>query len=375
VTQRSPEQVFQRVKRLCYSGLEIAELKDRLVEELGAALSFHAYCFNQVDPTTALVTLNFNNGVGDAEHQRFFFENVYFEDYLDGLKELVLNRLHADTLFSASDGNPERTYRYQYLNDSGMDYGDELRTAFVANRRLWGSIALIRARREPAFTQSHVNLMRRLSPHVGAAMQSAVLQAIARQNEGESGAPAHREPGMMILGPKNELEYFTPAAQMWLSEIGMDLSKWPSPSALPAPVMQAVAALSRALSMTTESDEVLIPQIPVCGRSGLWLTIQASQMIATSGGAYRTLIMLEPAVPRTLHAIQTAAFGMTPQEEAVVQLVAQGASTQQIAETLYISPYTVQDYLKSVFDKVGVRSRRELVKQLFLEKILPKSAS
>ena len=52
-------------------------------------------------------------------------------------------------------------------------------------------------------------------------------------------------------------------------------------------------------------------------------------------------------------------------------LVFQGRSTRQIARALSISPYTVQEHLTSIFDKVGVRSRGALVGQVFFRHCLP----
>ena len=52
---------------------------------------------------------------------------------------------------------------------------------------------------------------------------------------------------------------------------------------------------------------------------------------------------------------------LTPREEQVVALVAEGLGNRQIARELNLSEHTIKKYLFRIFEKLGVSSRVELV--------------
>jgi DNA-binding CsgD family transcriptional regulator len=59
---------------------------------------------------------------------------------------------------------------------------------------------------------------------------------------------------------------------------------------------------------------------------------------------------------------RTGLAGLTPTERAVVRLVAEGRTNQQVATRLFVSPHTVNTHLRNAFTKLGVRSRVELAR-------------
>jgi DNA-binding CsgD family transcriptional regulator len=67
-----------------------------------------------------------------------------------------------------------------------------------------------------------------------------------------------------------------------------------------------------------------------------------------------------------------SAYGLTAREQDVTRLILQGSSTTEIAQELVVSAHTVQQHLKSIFDKTGVRSRRDLVGKIFFAHYEPR---
>ncbi|HEU4701114.1 MAG TPA: LuxR C-terminal-related transcriptional regulator, partial [Conexibacter sp.] len=51
---------------------------------------------------------------------------------------------------------------------------------------------------------------------------------------------------------------------------------------------------------------------------------------------------------------------LTPSERRVAELAAGGMTNRQIAQTLYVTVKTVETHLAAVYDKLGIRSRRDL---------------
>lgn len=100
----------------------------------------------------------------------------------------------------------------------------------------------------------------------------------------------------------------------------------------------------------------------VLGASGEWIELLGSP---AEGDPGRVVLVLQAATAPSLVPLICAAYGLTPRERELADLIYQGLPTKDIAARLFISPNTVQQHLKSIFAKTGVRSRRELVARVF----------
>jgi DNA-binding CsgD family transcriptional regulator len=82
------------------------------------------------------------------------------------------------------------------------------------------------------------------------------------------------------------------------------------------------------------------------------------------GFAERARVELRATGERARKRIVETDSDLTPQEAQISQLVAQGATNQEIAAQLFISPSTVEYHLRKVFSKLGLKSRTQLAQRM-----------
>lgn len=82
---------------------------------------------------------------------------------------------------------------------------------------------------------------------------------------------------------------------------------------------------------------------------------------ATSSIQAEIAVTIELASPADRAAIYANAHGLTVRETELLKKVLSGADSHDLAHSLFLSEHTVQDFLKSIFTKAGVRSRRQLI--------------
>lgn len=328
------------VLRVCRSGLDVADLQAQVLAALRGVMTIDAAAVGTSDPETLMFTGVHNEDPLTAMSQRFIDNELDGRD-VNTFTELTRTPGHIRSLDTATRSDRMASPRYRdIMRPVGL--GDELRAALLVGGHCWGYLCLHREDGALGFTTAEADVIRRLAPHIAHALRQAILL--------HRPAPdLPNRPGVIVLDDQMELIASTPEADALLPLIGHGSSRLP----LPAGVYSVAAALST-------SDRP--PSLPVRATTGGWLNLHASRLCSTTDA--RISVVVEPAEPHSTLGVLLAAYGLTAREIDVTRLVLRGDSTKAIAGALHISAHTVQHHLKSVFDKIGVRSRRDLVGQL-----------
>jgi DNA-binding CsgD family transcriptional regulator len=267
------------------------------------------------------------------------------------------------------DDRPARSIRYrEFMQPQG--YEDELRAVCRTGTSTWGVVGLYRDSRATPFDEDDVAVVRSITGLLADALRRHV-----RAENPWLGQPS--APGLVMIDRDGHVVSSNAEAIGWLREL------WPlalSPSTdeldsfdvfdyrerdveVPTPLF-ALVAKARAVADGRERGPA---RLRVRDRRGRWLVLHASALSGLTNDSGTVAMVIEAAKSAEIAPIVIEAYSLTSRERDVLGAIARGASTAEMAGDLFLSPHTVRDYVKAVFEKFGVSSRGELVARLFGE--------
>jgi DNA-binding CsgD family transcriptional regulator len=313
-------------------------------------------CWYTLDPASLLTTSHYQDGL--PEFPREWLANEYYTDDVNKIVDIVRSATGISTLHEATGGDPSESIRWHATRKMGGDQELLLRLR-TRSGEVWGVLGLYREPGAPFFDSEDKAFLVSIGPHLAEGARRALLI-------GEATDPQSPDaPGLLILSRDWDVLSTTPGVERWLATLPD--GEWGS-GQLPSAVLSVAGRALRRTENRAAASEVAMAR--VMNASGEWLVLHGA--VLASGGDARVAVIIEPAHPARIYPLLMAAYELTERERDVTRLVLQGSSTAQIAGALVVTQQTVQQHLKGIFDKTGVRSRRDLVGKIFFTHYEPR---
>ena len=366
--QWSVERLIDEIDLLGARGLPRREFFAELAPRLRNVIDNDASCWHTLDPHTRLMTSDapdelIQRGIFAPEEAPAAGELIVRSEYIvedvNTFADLAARRVPVGILDHATRGTPERSARYRdLLHPAGIPH--ELRAAFVVRGRVWGAVHIARRASSGPFEQRDADVLAGVAAAIARGIRASLRFDAARRVTGVDA------PGLVVLGPHDEVELITPPARELLASLRAE-----RPAYADDAMATAVLALAAFVRAAPDGGHGGANVVTVPGSDG-WVTLHAS--LPGPPGDGRVAIVLERAGGARSATVRLEAFGATAREREVATLLARGLSRAEIAETLVLSPHTVEDHVRSLYEKLGVASRQELVARVFLDEYLPEVA-
>ncbi|MFI7273044.1 LuxR C-terminal-related transcriptional regulator [Streptomyces sp. NPDC049879] len=328
---------------------------------LRALLPYDASVWRATDPLTGLMAAPVRAENLDEGGCAVYWECELFTENVNLYRDLAEAPEPVASLREATGGLPARSTLYQrFMRPRG--FADELRAVLRVGGRPYGHLSLFRAKGRPAFDEAETRLVAGLVTPLARVLRSFAEPA----SHPPPGAP--HGPGLLLLGPAGDLLSANDEARAYLD----DLPAGPAtPTALGIRLPAWVRATALKARAVADGHDRGPARVRVRTRSGRWLVCHASCLRGADGAPGPSAVVLEPAATSEIVPLIVDAYELTERESQVTQCIARGLPTDRIARELHLSPHTVRDHVKAVFEKVRVSSRGELVGKLFTDHYAP----
>jgi len=342
------------------AGMPLQRFFDEVAAALGSVIPFVAGCFSTVDPATSMVSSTHKvadlRGRNESDLQWARIE--YGADDPTAFAAMVAAERVAVGVSRETAGAVERSVRMAALLIPDFDYHDEARLLLADRTGVWGTVSLFRGGGDAAFSGTELAFLETVAPALTRGIRTGLLARPSCVDNAFQDGPA-----VIVVDAHDRIVQSSPGAQEHLRR----MREVPGAADPLIIVQNLVSAARRCIAGHADRP----PRLRVRTCDGVWLVLHAAPLAGSADRAGDVVVTIERARSHEMVDLVTAAFGLTAREQSVVEILLSGADTRSIATSLHVSPYTVQDHLKSIFDKAGVTSRRELVARISLAAASP----
>lgn len=348
VMSRSPQALSrtrERILTICRAAPDAMTLRVEVIEALRRQFAFDAHVWLLTDPVTTVGCAPLADVPAMGQLPKLI--GLKYLTVVNRWTTLASGTARARSLVQATGGDRGASLLWREMLER-LDVVDMVSTVFADRQGCWGFLDLWRRAPAEPFEPDVVAFLADLSSSITVDLRRCVAATFATP-----AAPLQREMGPVVLLLDDGLEVIgqTDASEDWLRVLVP-----PSPGRPPIPAgAYNVAAQLIAVEQRVDLHPALARMHLV---DGFWVALRAARL----GGAHGSIaVTIEEASPVDRLEVFSRASGLTARERELMRLLATGADTKDLADRLFVTEHTVQDHLKSMFEKTATHSRRELL--------------
>ena len=331
----------ERVERLVAQATHTRALRVRVLEELRRSISFDAYAWLLTDPETEVGT----SPLADVPWLDQLPRQIRLK-YLTPHNRWTAVLDHPVALLYESTGgdlNQSLVWR-GFLCERGVV--DAASVVLRDRFGCWGFLELWRLAPNREFTAADRELLAAVCPGLTTGVRRLQAQTLLQHPPSERPAGG---PVVLVLTADLEVRSMTAQTQQYLRVLVPPDSDHPP---VPASAYNVAAQLLAAEAGV--DDHPAWARVHL--RDGVWVTLRAARLSTDE-----IAVTIDHTAIAERVDLFCRAFGLSPRERDVLVTLVGGSDTRHVAASLFVSEHTVQDHLKSIFDKTSLRSRRKLL--------------
>ena len=332
------------VARACRDAADCRALRLAVLAALRPVVPFDAYAWVITDPETEVGTAPLADVPCLPELPR-----LVRLKYLTPVNRWTALAGPAATLHGTTGGVPDRSLVWRELL---CRYGvrDVASVVFRDRFGCWAFLDLWR--NDGTFDGDETALLGSVAPAVTEALRRCQAATFESATFEAAGEPAGRRgPVVLVLSADLDVRAQTPETDAYLRALV-------PPDAGQPPVPAGALNVAAQLLATEAGVDAHPPWARVHLGGGDWRTLRAAR-IGDPGGD--VAVTIEPATAAERCALFARAHGLSDRETELLTHLLAGTATTDVARAMFVSGHTVQDHLKSIFAKTGVRTRAALL--------------